>query len=897
MNIKTTITALLGLIILLTLHSASTSFAQNTFPCDGKFYFFGDSLNNATIAYVDGLPNNPVAHQVCLLPTQSNNAMACNPVDHYIYYESGSNLYKVDNQCNTTLICSNFGSPDQACFDYLGRYWFNGGIGFEALDINTCAIVAGPYPIPGTGGSVIDFAFNPNNCSFVFLSADSIYQVDTLGVVISTIAGGFGNISGTFGGVAMGYNNLFYGMLNSSAILYSTNLITGAVDSICQVPFGNTGFDAASFLCNQVTAYAAATPDTGCPGLTVHFADTSTGTGNIRLWNFGDPSSGANDTSTLQNPTHTFDTSGLYHVSLAVHTNPGGMCIPPGYDSTSITVFIYNLPIPNAGPDQAMCLGDSVTLLGTGSGHFVWSPANTLSCDTCHQPWANPTITTSYILTFSDSATGCVNRDTTKVTVNPHPAVPVISNIGTIPICPGDSVQLTGTPIAHDSLLWSPSLTLSCDSCPTPWAFPTASTTYFLLVSDSTTGCTSLDSFNVPVKPAPIISNSGNTAICIGDSTTISGFGQGTSNWSPSTGLSCDTCHSPIANPTSTTEYHWTVTDPSSLCSTTDSLQVVVNPLPSITLNNLDSICMGDSIALNANGTGNYNWTWTPTTGLNCPTCPNPQAFPTTTTLYHLLITDAVTGCFITDSATVKVNLLPVIKIHSDSTVCFGDSLTILATGGISYTWNGNVIADTFINSPVNDTIYYVIGTNGICFNYDTAKVRVLPNPSPTITDTTVCEGEIITLTASGRALIVWYSFNDQTTPINIGYTFTTPHNTSTTIYYIASDSAMCHSLPTQFTINVEPCPIFIPNVFTPNGDHINDLFTIDAKGFAGLHVIIYNRWGMKIYEWFTTNGGWNGETSSGAKCPDGVYYYIVDLVDFYGNGSTQAGDIELISK
>jgi gliding motility-associated-like protein len=163
--------------------------------------------------------------------------------------------------------------------------------------------------------------------------------------------------------------------------------------------------------------------------------------------------------------------------------------------------------------------------------------------------------------------------------------------------------------------------------------------------------------------------------------------------------------------------------------------------------------------------------------------------------------------------------------------------------------------------------------------------------------DTTVCAGEIITLTASGRAEIVWYSFNDQTTPINTGYTFTTPHNTATTVYYIASDSAMCHSKLTEFTVNVEFCPIFIPNVFTPNGDGKNDVFTIDAKGFAGLHVRIYNRWGMLLYEYYTTDGGWNGETKSGSKCPDGVYFYIADMIDFYGKATTQAGDIELITK
>ncbi len=887
-----TIGALVGFCLL----TAHLSFAQNVFPCDGKIYFWGDSANNVMLSYLDNYPNFTVDHNVCVMPVLSNyNAMACNPVDHYIYYQSNSNLYKLDNHCANTLVCTAFGSPNQGCFDNLGRYWYVNGSTIIRLDLATC-LTTTMGTVPSGNSICIDFAFNPNDCSFYWAGADSIYQVDTLGQIKDVRAGGFGTVNATLGGVAMGYDNYFYGITNGTAILYQVNLITGVVDSVYQIPTGNNGYDAASFLCNQVTAIALALPDTGCPGIMVHFTDTSSGTNNIRLWHFGDPNSGANDTSTLKYPTHTYDTSGTYTVSLVISTGPGTMCIPSGYDSTTITVFVYSLPSPDAGADQAICLGDSITLNGTGSGHYLWNPTLTLSCDTCHNPWAKPTITTSYVLTFTDSASGCVNTDTTKVVVNQHPPVPILSAVPNHPICPGDTIYLSASQIVGDSLLWSPGLILSCDSCINPYSMPTATTTYYLIVSDSITGCKSRDSIIISVKPAPIISNSGNTAICIGDSTTISGFGVGALNWSPANTLNFNNIHSPIAFPTTTTNYVFTVTDTVSHCSTSDNLIVTVNPLPAITLNNLDSICIGDSIALNGIGSGNISWAWIPSTGLNCPTCPSPQAFPTNTTLYHLLVTDTVTGCFINDSAMVKVNLLPVISIVSDSTVCAGDSIIIKGMGGTSYQWSTGVIADSLMLYLTQSETFSVIGTNGICPNYDTVSIHLLPNPIPSIMDTTICAGKSITLTATGRAAIVWYYYDDLSTPFHTGFDFITPHITSTTIYYIASDSGLCHSKLFPFTIYVEQCPIFVPNVFSPNDDGKNDKFTIDARGLQGLHVKIYNRWGMQLYEWFANDGGWDGTLSNGMKAPDGVYYYVADMVDFYGVMNTQTGPIELIT-
>lgn len=81
--------------------------------------------------------------------------------------------------------------------------------------------------------------------------------------------------------------------------------------------------------------------------------------------------------------------------------------------------------------------------------------------------------------------------------------------------------------------------------------------------------------------------------------------------------------------------------------------------------------------------------------------------------------------------------------------------------------------------------------------------------------------------------------------------------------------------------INCDTSSIVIPNVFTPGlskGDNINDLFETQFSGFDNLQGYIYNRWGVKVYNFnFPDNGYWNGcyDNESSNPCPSGTYYYV----------------------
>jgi gliding motility-associated-like protein len=85
-----------------------------------------------------------------------------------------------------------------------------------------------------------------------------------------------------------------------------------------------------------------------------------------------------------------------------------------------------------------------------------------------------------------------------------------------------------------------------------------------------------------------------------------------------------------------------------------------------------------------------------------------------------------------------------------------------------------------------------------------------------------------------------------------------------------------CDSILSMQTDTVKSS-VEVPNVFSPNGDGLNDLFIFNSAGLSELHCSIYNRWGTKVYEIFAPGDGWDGRSTSGQKCSDGTYYFVYD--------------------
>jgi gliding motility-associated-like protein len=217
-------------------------------------------------------------------------------------------------------------------------------------------------------------------------------------------------------------------------------------------------------------------------------------------------------------------------------------------------------------------------------------------------------------------------------------------------ICKNIPIQLFAS--GGTTYTWSPPATLNDPSISNPVATTSASTKYYVTVTDANT-CTNIDSVMVNVRPDPVFTVSPSTNVCENNSTQLTATGGDVYSWQPAASLSDPTISNPIATPMSTTDYSVLITETACNNSTTLTTTVTVLPPPSVHAsksNDLD--CSNDASQLNA--TGAIIYTWSPAVTLDNPNIQNPIATPTTTTQYSVKGVDA-SGCSNIDTITVYV--------------------------------------------------------------------------------------------------------------------------------------------------------------------------------------------------------------------------------------------------
>jgi len=253
------------------------------------------------------------------------------------------------------------------------------------------------------------------------------------------------------------------------------------------------------------------------------------------------------------------------------------------------------------------------------------------------------------------------------------------------------------------------------------------------------------------------IANYPDQMICVGGETTLDLSGGSSYEWSPATGLSATNIANPIATPSSTTTYTVTVTNAIG-CTATDEIIVNVVSNPTANAGQDQSICANAIVSLEATEGGGNAYSWSPSTGLNNANIANPEANPTTTTTYTLLVTDA-NGCTATDDLTINVAPALVITAQAVTQDCSDEPTRLQATGGQSYSWspttglNDPAIASPTAN-PTNTTTYTVVVTdeNGCTASQEVTVAQKAANLSINLrSDTLICLDESIQLNGNNN--------------------------------------------------------------------------------------------------------------------------------------------------
>lgn len=506
------------------------------------------------------------------------------------------------------------------------------------------------------------------------------------------------------------------------------------------------------------TANITATSNTICNGQNLTLQATGGGT---YLWN---------DNSTLDslvvNPTS--------NTNYSVIVNVGG-CV----DTANFPVTVNPLPSPTITGGTTVCSNDSITLSAAGGISYTWSTGATSASITV-TPISNPT---SYTVVVTD-ANGCVDSTSTSINLLTTPTIQ-INGGNSVSVCNGSSVLLTAT--GGNTYNWSTGATTNSIT-----VSPTSATTYSV-IGTGANGC--IDSTNVTIQvtaqPIATISANSNT-ICFGETLVLNATGGGTYLWNDNS-----TLDSLVVSPTINTTYS-VIVDLGG-CTDTATFSVNVNPLPIPTINGNSTICVGETLSLTASGGGNYLWN----TGATSATISvNPIANPST---YTVVVTD-LNGCIDSTSTIITINPLPIVLITGNDTICDGTTANLIVAGASTYVWSTGATSTTISVFPTTTTTYTAIGTSiDGCIDSAQFIVNVTPLPIASINGAnSVCEGDIINLTANGGTSYLWNTL-ETTALIAIAPTDTTTYSVivtangcsdtaSTTINWIPLPSISAYS-------------------------------------------------------------------------------------------------------
>ncbi|MBB4805027.1 gliding motility-associated-like protein [Chryseobacterium defluvii] len=642
--------------------------------------------------------------------------------------------------------------------------------------------------------------------------------------------------------------------------------------------------------------------------------------------------------------------AGTYTLTISNTYQPGNV----NCTATATVTVVGDSAPPSTGLTASkvqICAGESVTLTASGGATYNWTGLP----GTGNTQIVSPTVNTTYTVT-AVGANGCVSQSPATLTIEVFQ--PITVQNATLLKCyePGNIIyDLTLAQAQITPANPGVTFTYYVDQAdanagnantigtPTAYSSPGNQTVYVLVKNGGCRYVVSLQLLKTAATTLTIATPQ--TITCTTPQITLNASASvipagSTIAWTTTGGniVSGAGTLTPVVNAGGT--YTLTVqntTQPENLtCTYTSSVNVIedkVLPVAAVTSSHAQ-ICIGESVTLTASGGATYNWTGLPGNG-------NTQVVsPTVTTTYTVHAVGA-NGCISANPATVTVIVGPptAMVAASKSKICVGESVTLTASGGITYNWvglpgNGN----TQVVSPTVTTTYsvYALGGNG-CSSIDpaTITIEVVPAITSTLQDVYVCAGDngILDAGAGPNYTYVWSTgATTQTISTNVVGTYTvtisngvcskifsaqllnpnlpkftnivyenhvltlTASNPTggileysidggvtwqaSNIFYNVLDNTsynlMVRVKDAKCSTSLEYYTFVVSNAITPNMDGYNDV--IDFSGISKYNSFaasIFDRYGAELFRATKSETVWRGSLK-GMNLPTSTYWYRV---------------------
>ncbi|MEI6766420.1 MAG: gliding motility-associated C-terminal domain-containing protein [Bacteroidota bacterium] len=537
-------------------------------------------------------------------------------------------------------------------------------------------------------------------------------------------------------------------------------------------------------------------------------------------------------------------------------------------DSVTVTVNSVTATIT---PDTAICAGQNIALIASGGTSYAWSTGGSGS-------FINVNPLTDHTYSVTVSALGCTDTASVNVAVNPLPVV----NLGNdTTFCTGGNLQLNaGNPGA--TYLWQ-------DNSTNQFFSVSASGTYFVNVTDETT-CSFTDTIHVTVVPNADATITHVAPVCAGAASFNLTAAQSGGTWS---GTGITSASAGTFNPATAGPGYFVITySIAGLCGATDTTGIRVYAVPVVNLGNDTSFCQGGSVLLDAGNPGaGYLW----------QNSANTQTITATASgTYYVQVTDAHL-CAATD--TINISVLPNMNatIAAVTPMCANAAPVTLSAVDGGGVWSGTGITsqlpptfDPGVAGSGNFIITYTIA--GLCGDADTNTITVYSVPAINATNVapscpSLDNGSVSLQIVSGTAPYIYVWNTGDTTASAAGLS---PGTYAVTVTDAHGCVAM-HSSDLNVMVDCHGTPvIYLPNIFSPNSDGINDKLFVKGEEITSFTLVIYDRWGEKVFESSALDYGWDG-TFKNKDMPAGVYVYHLNALMYGGSEVKKHGNITLV--
>lgn len=445
--------------------------------------------------------------------------------------------------------------------------------------------------------------------------------------------------------------------------------------------------------------------------------------------------------------------------------------------SATFGIATYSLPLIGVSANAVtVCSGSQAILTATGAVSYTWSGTGTNGSSVA----VTPVAAIIYSVSGSSSA-GCTATASIAVYTYSLPLLTVLPLSASV--CPNTSVTYTaGSAFGYTWTNGGGNTSIASFT-------PSSSAVYTISTSEPSTGCITSKTVAAFTNSLPVIGISGGTAVCTGQSLTLTASGASSYSWD-----SGSQSFSNTVSPAITSTYMVSGTNAAG-CVSSASTTVVTYSLPVLSgVQSATVVCQGSPVSFTVNGAATYSW-------INSSASTSVASFYPMANSVYTVIGYSQNACVSTETFSVATYSLPLVTVSpSLISVCAGNPVSYTALGASSYSWNTGINSAVMQVTPSVSGSYTVVGyAANSCASVAYASVSVFASPNLSVNGSaSICAGSSVTLTAGGATTYTWQ------TGIHSASIVLTP--ASTTSYSVSGSIGSCTAVA-QVTVAVNALP------------------------------------------------------------------------------------------